>query len=81
MITMVERASGGLFECGSCDARFVFEDSSGDCRFDEPAFCPVCGVSCDTEEDSLRRGWRRWLRIAKSQQPKGSQGCQNRAGA
>jgi hypothetical protein len=63
MIRMIERAGGGLFECGSCDARFVFEHFADDDRFDEPAFCPVCGSNRDTKEDSLGSNFRRWQRL------------------
>jgi hypothetical protein len=65
MIRMIERAGGGLFECGSCDARFVFEHFADDDRIDEPAFCPVCGANRDIKEDSLRRNYRRWLRLVR----------------
>ncbi len=64
MIRMIERAGGGLFEYGSCDARFVFEHFAGDDRVDGPVFCPVCGANRDTKEDSLS-SFRRCQRLVQ----------------
>jgi hypothetical protein len=69
MIRMIERAGGGLFECGSCDARFVFERFAGDDRIDEPAFCPVYSLG----------SFRRWQRLIQKPAAGRSRGCLNRA--
>ena len=69
MIRMIERAGGGgLFECGSCDARFVFEHVGGADRIDDLVLCPVCGANRDTKEDCVS-SFRRCSALFKSQQP------------
>lgn len=52
MIRMYEDlGASATFDCGSCGARFLFEDLKDFSaeRLDDPRFCPCCGAHCDAK--------------------------------